>query len=60
MDETTPNPTTSVTAVPRPVPSIIEPPPASGLQTAGAVIAILFCLAAAVIGYKILRGGRGL
>lgn len=60
MDETTPSPTATTTAVPRPAPSIIEAPPPSGIQTAGAVIAILFALAAAVIGYRILRGGRGL
>ena len=57
MDEATPTPTVST---PRPVPSIIEAPPATGLQTAGAIIAILFCVAAAVVGYRIIRGGRGL
>ena len=57
MDEMTPSPTVSV---PAPRPSIIEAPPASGFQQAGAILAIVFCVAAAIVGYRILRGGRGL
>ncbi len=35
-------------------------PPADPLQTAGAFVAIALALAAAVMGYRIIRGGRGL
>ncbi|HVF52912.1 MAG TPA: hypothetical protein VNC78_04810 [Actinomycetota bacterium] len=40
--------------------STLRPPPADPLQTAGAVVGIALALAAAVLGYRILRGGRGL
>jgi hypothetical protein len=30
------------------------------IQTIGAILAIAFAIAAAVIGYRIIRGGRGL
>ncbi|MBA2312772.1 MAG: hypothetical protein H0V97_08235 [Actinobacteria bacterium] len=55
----------SVTALfwaqsPTPSPSIIQTPPADPLQTIGAIVAIAFALAAAIIGYRIIRGGRGL
>jgi hypothetical protein len=39
---------------------VIEPPPPSGGDIFVAVIAIAFALAAAVVGYRIIRGGRGL
>jgi len=45
---------------PTPSPSIIQAPPADPLQTIGAIVAIAFALAAAIIGYRIIRGGRGL
>ena len=45
---------------PSPTPSILELPPADPIQTAGAVIAIVLALAAGILGYRILRGGRGL
>jgi hypothetical protein len=48
---------------PSPSPSatfVVEPPPAAPIETAGAVIAILLALAAAILGYRIIRGGRGL
>lgn len=45
---------------PSPSPTILRAPPAGGLETAGAIISILFAVAAAVIGYRIIRGGRGL
>jgi hypothetical protein len=51
-------PTPSVTVSPSP--TIIEAPPASGLETVGAILAIAFALAAAILGYRIIRGGRGL
>ncbi len=45
---------------PSPSPTILRALPAGGLETAGAIISILFAVAAAVIGYRIIRGGRGL
>jgi hypothetical protein len=45
---------------PSPSRTVIEAPPADGLATAGAILAIVFALAAAVLGYRILRGGKGL
>jgi len=39
---------------------MIQAPPADPLQTIGAIVAIAFALAAAIIGYRIIRGGRGL
>jgi hypothetical protein len=45
---------------PSPTPSIIEAPPASGLETVGAIAAIVFALLAGILGYRIIRGGRGL
>ncbi|HVM34992.1 MAG TPA: hypothetical protein VM784_06580 [Actinomycetota bacterium] len=47
-------------ATPTPVPTVIEAPPADPLQTVGAIIAILLAAAAGVVGYRIIRGGRGL
>lgn len=47
-------------ASPSPSPSIVDLPPADPIQTAGAVIAIALALAAGILGYRILRGGRGL
>jgi hypothetical protein len=47
----TPSPTPSLD------PSVLEADP---LTTIGAVVAIVFALAAAFIGYRIIRGGRGL
>ena len=45
---------------PTPSPTVLRAPPASTLEVAGAVLAIAFALAAAVLGYRIIRGGRGL
>jgi hypothetical protein len=46
---------------PTPLPTgTFRPPPADPIQTIGAAIAILLALGAAVIGYRIIRGGRGL
>jgi hypothetical protein len=50
----------TVLPTPSPTPTAIQVPPADTLQTIGAVIAILLALAAAIIGYRIIRGGRGL
>ena len=44
---------------PSPSPGL-KAPPADGLQIVGALLAIAFALAAAVLGYRIIRGGRGL
>lgn len=48
------------TVAPSPSPSLFELPAADPLQTAGAVIAIVLALIAAILGYRIIRGGRGL
>jgi hypothetical protein len=45
---------------PSPSPSVLRAPPASPLEAAGAVIAIVLALAAGILGYRIIRGGRGL
>jgi hypothetical protein len=50
----------SATPRPTPTPTVLQAPPASGLETAGAVLAIALALAAGVLGYRIIRGGRGL
>lgn len=54
---------TGVVAVapkPTPTPTVLRSPPAGPLETAGAVLAIALALAAGVLGYRIIRGGRGL
>ena len=45
---------------PKPTPTVIQSPPASPIEIAGAVVAIVLALAAAVLGYRIFRGGKGL
>ncbi|HEX2240862.1 MAG TPA: hypothetical protein VHJ82_06965 [Actinomycetota bacterium] len=50
---------TAQSATPAPV-QTLQPPPSDPLTSAGAVVAIVLALAAAVLGYRILRGGRGL
>jgi hypothetical protein len=52
--------TTLLAQTPSPSPTVIQAPPADAFQTAGAVVAILLALVAGVIGYRIIRGGRGL
>lgn len=49
-------------AAPSPTASrtIIQAPPPSGADIFVAVVAIVLALAAAVVGYRIIRGGRGL
>ena len=48
------------TPSPSPSPTGLQAPPADPLQTVGAIVAIVFALIAGVIGYRIIRGGRGL
>ncbi len=50
----------AIAVSPTPSHTILRAPPVDGVQVAGALIAIAFALAAAVLGYKIIRGGRGL
>jgi hypothetical protein len=45
---------------PSPSPTVLRSPPAGPLETAGAVLAIALALAAGVLAYRIIRGGRGL
>lgn len=47
-------------ATPSPTPTVVDLPSADPLQTAGAVIAIVLALVAGILGYRIIRGGRGL
>ncbi len=46
-------------ATPAPV-TTLQAPPADPLTNAGAILAIVLALIAGVLGYRILRGGRGL
>lgn len=39
---------------------ILRTPPSDPIETIGASVAIILALAAAVLGYRIIRGGRGL
>ena len=52
----------ALAATPRPTPSptVLQAPPASALEIAGAIVAIALAFAAGVLGYRIIRGGRGL
>ena len=45
---------------PSPTPTVLQSPPADPLQIAGAVVAIVLAVAAGILGYRIIRGGRGL
>jgi hypothetical protein len=54
----TPSPSTGVS--PSPSPTVIQAPPSSGLESAGAILAIALALAAGVLAYRIIRGGRGI
>jgi hypothetical protein len=47
------------TSLPSPSPHF-RAPPADPIQTIGAGLAIVLALAAAILGYRIIRGGRGL
>jgi hypothetical protein len=47
-------------AAPSPTPTIVRPPPADPLQAVAAVVAIVLALVAGILGYRIIRGGRGL
>lgn len=47
------------TGLPTPSPTF-RAPPADPIQSIGAAVAIAFALAAAVLGYRIIRGGKGL
>lgn len=50
----------AATPTPSPTSTVLKAPPADPLQTAGAIVAILLALAAGILGYRIIRGGRGL
>lgn len=45
---------------PTPSPTVLQAPPADPIQAIGATIAIVLALAAAILAYRVIRGGRGL
>ena len=51
---------TLLALTPSPSPTVLQAPPAVPLQTVGALVAIALALAAAILGYRVIRGGRGL
>lgn len=59
MTEQFPAPTPTV-GQPSPSPTIVRPPSAGALESVAAVLAIVLALIAGIIGYRIIRGGRGL
>ena len=50
----------ALTPTPSPTPTVFQPGPADPLQSIGAVVAIVLALVAGILGYRIIRGGRGL
>jgi hypothetical protein len=50
----------AIAVSPSPSPGPLRAPPPDAFQIVGALLAIAFALAAAVLGYRIIRGGRGL
>jgi hypothetical protein len=50
----------TVAQSPTPSPSVFDPPAADPFQSVGAVVAIVLALVAGILGYRIIRGGRGL
>jgi hypothetical protein len=48
------------TPTPSPSPTTLQAPPADPIQIVGAIVAIVLALVAGIIGYRIIRGGRGL
>jgi hypothetical protein len=53
----TPSPSASITVTPDPG---ARAPAPDAFQTAGAIVAIVLALGAGIVGYRIIRGGRGL
>lgn len=57
----TPTPTITITPSPSASASyVFDLPQAEPAEAVGAVLAIVLALAAAILGYRIIRGGRGL
>ena len=52
----------ATTSTPSPGPSrtVVDLPSSGALDTAGAAVAIVLALGAGILGYRIIRGGRGL
>ncbi|CAN5367807.1 hypothetical protein BH20ACT22_BH20ACT22_15940 [soil metagenome] len=53
-------PVVVVAVKPSPSPTGLKAPAADGLQTAGAVLSIILAIAAGVLAYRVIRGGRGI
>jgi hypothetical protein len=54
-------PIAQVTTTPSPAPTqTLRAPSPDSFQTAGALLAIVLAVAAGILGYRIIRGGRGL
>ncbi|MFN2389828.1 MAG: hypothetical protein ABR575_09530 [Actinomycetota bacterium] len=47
-------------ARPSPSPTPLDGPGGPSIESIGAIVSIVLALAAAVLGYRIIRGGRGL
>jgi hypothetical protein len=45
---------------PTPTPTRLQAPPPDPYQVVGAILAIALALVAGILGYRIIRGGRGL
>lgn len=52
----------AMASAPSPSPSkrVLEAPPPDPYQTVGAIAAIVLALAAGILAYRVIRGGRGL
>ena len=48
------------TPLPSPSATIFDLPPAGAGESIGAIVAIVLAVAAGILGYRIIRGGRGL
>ncbi|HWL64584.1 MAG TPA: hypothetical protein VNP73_01305 [Actinomycetota bacterium] len=52
--------TFAATHTPSPTSTIVQPPAAGTFETVAAALAIVLAVGAGILGYRIIRGGRGL